>query len=135
MSITVPLNAAAVPLVRRWPRCPRGFAAPYAKRCGATSLTLAGQSRRKRSTGSLVAGASLGLATPRLGAPPDGSDDFVRISGPSEGFWVIIGLGGGGVDRGLETQIVRSHPLGSLVSCANDWSQATLALPRSSSAR
>src|SRR6516162_2522417 len=35
---------------------------------GATSLTLAGQSRRKRSTGSLVAGASLVLATPRLGA-------------------------------------------------------------------
>ena len=64
----VPLNAAALPLVRRWPRCPRRYAAPYAKRCGATSLTLAGQSRRKRSTGSLVAGASLVLATPRLGA-------------------------------------------------------------------
>src|SRR5260370_30398320 len=53
------LNAAALPLARRWRRSPRRYAAPYARRCGATSPTLAGQSRRKRSTGSLVAGASL----------------------------------------------------------------------------
>src|SRR5262249_33744771 len=66
MSITVPLNAAALPLVRRWPRCPRRYAAPYAKRCGATSLTLAGQSRRKRGTGSLVAGARPGTQKTRL---------------------------------------------------------------------
>jgi hypothetical protein len=54
-----PFERGGAPLARRWPRSPRRCAAPYARRCGATSPTLAGQSRRKRSTESLVAGASL----------------------------------------------------------------------------
>jgi hypothetical protein len=33
---------------------------------------------------------------------PDGSDDLVRIGGPGEGLWVIIGLGDEAVDSGLE---------------------------------
>ena len=40
--IMVPLNAVALPPVRRWPHFPRKYAAPYAKRCGAAWLTLAG---------------------------------------------------------------------------------------------
>src|SRR6516225_5133632 len=101
MSITVPLNAAALPLVRRWPRCPRRYAAPYAKRCGATSLTLAGQSRRKRSTGSLVAGASQCSRRQGLAPSINGSDDFVRIGGPDKGLGRMIGLGDEAVDGGL----------------------------------
>jgi hypothetical protein len=48
--ITVPLNAVALPPVRPWPRSPRTYAAPYAKRCASTWLIPAGQSRRRRST-------------------------------------------------------------------------------------
>jgi hypothetical protein len=33
---------------------------------------------------------------------PDGSDDFVGIGGPAEGFWIIVGLGEEAVDGGLE---------------------------------
>src|ERR1700719_4749504 len=58
MPIMVHLNAAALPLVWRWPRSPIKYAAPYVKRCDATAATRAGQSRLKRSTGSPAVGAN-----------------------------------------------------------------------------
>src|SRR4029077_8302588 len=46
--IMAPSSRVALPPVRRWPHSRRKSAVPYAKKCGATWLTPAGRSRRKR---------------------------------------------------------------------------------------
>jgi hypothetical protein len=42
-------------------------------------------------------------------APPDGGDDLIWIGGPSEGPWIVVGLGEKAVDGGLEVDDRLEH--------------------------
>jgi hypothetical protein len=42
-------------------------------------------------------------------ATPDGGDDLIWIGGPSEGPWIVVGLGEKAVDGGLEVDDRLEH--------------------------